>query len=306
MEKIKKYLLIIIIIFVAEGIVLFIIAEPKQLSPNNDKIKIVASFSPLAEFAKEVGKDRVEIITLINQEDALHSFDLTPKNRLAIEKADLIIYNGAGLEPWLDKILSDINNKIRIINSSEGLDLLSYSDTNHNRYTDPHFLLDPVLAAQVVDKISNELIIVDPSKANFYQNNSAAYQNRLNILVNKFNQDLANCKQKIIITPHTSLTYLAKKYNFKEVALSRNHEEVFSPHRLREVIDLARENNLKYIFSERTITNDILTIAKEIKGEVLILISDLILTENDLYQGKSYISTMEDNLKSLKIGMECK
>src|SRR5918999_1772228 len=135
--------------------------DPASQDPGPQrKVKVVASFYPILEFVKKVGGDRVEVSSLIPQGLEPHDFDPTVQQVQNAESADMLVYNGGGLEgPWIKKI-----NAKFAVDSSQGSQGLVLPRINGAELTadDPHIWLDPILAKEQVKKICEGLIKVDP------------------------------------------------------------------------------------------------------------------------------------------------
>ncbi|HUC20716.1 MAG TPA: zinc ABC transporter substrate-binding protein, partial [Candidatus Polarisedimenticolaceae bacterium] len=120
---------------------------PGQPAPNQ-KLQVTASFYPMAEFTRQVGGDKVEVTTLIGPGVEPHDYDPTPQDLVAVHKSKLLVYNGAGLEPWADKIKAELEkNGVVVVDSSKNISLLtkdaSEQEAGNNTTYDPHVWLDP-------------------------------------------------------------------------------------------------------------------------------------------------------------------
>ena len=147
---------------------------------NHSRLKIVASFYPIYEFVKMVGGNNINITTLIPIGVEPHNFEPTIQQIQNAESADLIIYNGAGLEKWIGKI--DSKSKV---DASQGLNFLKGNDSESAGTYDPHVWLDPVLAEKEVENIRDALVKVDPANSQYYQSNANKFIAELNNLDNK-------------------------------------------------------------------------------------------------------------------------
>jgi zinc transport system substrate-binding protein len=148
-------------------------------NPNQSKIKVVASFYPIYEFVKMVGGNNVNITTLIPIGVEPHDFEPTIQQIQNAESADLIIYNGAGLEKWIDKIDSKFK-----VDASQGLNLFKGNASESAGTYDPHVWLDPVLAEKEVENIRDALVKVDPANSQYYLSNADKFIAELNNLDN--------------------------------------------------------------------------------------------------------------------------
>lgn len=311
----NKKVLVGVVVLTIVLIVGNVVFTAKQ-NTSQSKLQVAASFYPLAEFARQIGKDKVEVNNLVPAGTEPHDFNPTPQDRVTIQDSKLFIYNGAGFEPWVDKILPDLKDVV-VRNASEGISLLPAlpeeagkhqgEEEAKNALHDPHFLLDPVFAQNVVDNISQKLSKVDPESSSFYETNAAEYNIKLADLDKKFRTELSNCQKRDFITSHAAFAYLAKRYNLTQIPIAGLAQEEPSPQRLAEVTKLAKEKNIKYIFFETLVSPRLSeTIAREVGAETLVLNPVAGLTPEEERAGKNYITLMEKNLANLKIALECK
>ncbi len=298
----KKLIIIGIIILVGIVAVVFYEAQknkknkPEQISAT---IKITASFYPLAEFARQVGGDRVEVINITPAGVEPHDFGPTPKDVATLFLSKVFIFNGAGFDPWAEKLKPDLEQKgVTVVNMSKYFDVMD----------DPHIWLDPVLAKKEVEVIKDALVRVDPSNNSEYTNNAARYVEQLSILDDKYKNGLASCEIRDAVASHAAFGYLAKRYNINVISIAGiSPEKEPSPKRMAEIAQLAKQKNIKHIFFE-TLVNPKLseTIAREIGAKTLVFNPLEGLTNKEISAEKNYISVMEKNLENLRVALICK
>lgn len=310
----NKYLYILGIIFVA----IFAFFFKAGVSKNTDiselmsnKVQITTSFFPMAEFAKEIGGDKVKVTNLTPAGVEPHDFELTPQDIVTTQKSQLFIYNGAGFEAWVEKALPDLENSQTItIDSSKGINLLAGREDEHHHESlyDPHIWLNPVLAQQQVDNILSGMIKADPDNKTYYETNAKAYKQKLSALDQEFKSGLTSCQNRTVITSHNAFGYLAQKYNFDVLPISGiSPDEEPSPKRLAEIADFAKANNVKYIFFETLVSPRLSqTIASEIGAQTMVFNPLEGLTDEETLAGEGYLSIQRENLVNLKTAMNCK
>ena len=140
----------------------------KNVSNSSQKLVVISSILPIDEFVKKVGGEMIESSLIIPAGIEPHEFDPTINQIQTISSAEVLVYNGLGIENWLTKI--DPPNKI---DASNGLNT-SYSD-RRNMTLDPHVWLDPMLAKKQVENIRNGLISIDPSNKDTYNSNAKSF-----------------------------------------------------------------------------------------------------------------------------------
>ncbi len=265
---------------------------------QNSQIKVTASFYPLSYFTAEIGKEKVAVTNLTPAGAEPHDFEPNTQDIVKIEESQILILNGAGFEPWADKITPDLENKqVRVLKVAEGLATLE---------NDPHVWLDPQLVKQATAIITNALIDIDPQNSSFYETNNKVISEKLDSLDQSFKEGLANCQKDFFVTAHNAFGYIARSYGIKQIPISGlSPDEEPSPAELGEITKFAKENNIKYIFFETLVSPRLAkTVATEIGAQTLVLNPLEGLTQ-DQQAGKDYFGVQRENLDNLKIALEC-
>jgi zinc transport system substrate-binding protein len=275
---------------------------------NNGKMLVSASFYPMYYFASEIGRDKVEVLNVTPAGSEPHDYEPTPKDIANIEKGKLLILNGGGLEPWGDAIKDNLKNS-RVVIVTSGEDLISRNvDEEGKTIKDPHVWLDPLLAKKEVEKILTGFVSADPNNKDFYQNNANDLLAKLDTLDGEYRQGLASCQKAEIFTSHAAFGYLAAQYHLNQVAISGiSPDEEPSAQKLSEIANLAKEQNIKYIFFESLVSPKLSeTIANEVGAKTLILDPIEGIANSEISKGETYFTKMEANLANLRIALECK
>jgi len=261
-----------------------ILDEPKI---NEQKVVAIASFFPLYEFTKEIGREKVDVTLLVPSGVEPHDWEPTIKNLQLMQQADVIIINGIGFENWIDNIDS-VNSDVKVVDTSIGISILE---------SDPHIWLNPVMAQKQVENIVDSLSKVDPLNEKYYKQNGISYIKKLDELDNKISYELSSCK-KDFISFHDAFSYFANQYDLNQHTVLKSnepHEEPTSKS-LENIINLARDLDSNVIFTEEAVDKRASqVIANEIGGKVLTL-SPLEVGDSQT----DYIKKMEENLLHLK------
>lgn len=304
-----KYLFIIPALITALAVFIVFSKQPSPTPSSTNKISIVASFYPLADFAQNIGGEYVNVINITPPGAEPHEFEPTPKDLAKIYDANLFILNGRGVDAWAEKITPELETKnVNVIKVSDYLESLKSADTNsENEQYDPHFWLDPKNAAAQADIIADALIKIDSAHATEYNKNRDTFKQQLLQLDQDFNLGLANCKSREIITTHNAFTYLANRYNLTTFhILGLSPEEEPAPKQMADISNLAKQKNIKYIFFETTVDQKLSrTIANEIGAQTLVLSPIESLSKEEISAGQNYISVMRRNLQNLKTALVC-
>lgn len=292
---IKKILLVATLLI---GVCVSVYAITRSNDTTNTKgLHVVASYYPLYDFAKEVGGNKITISSITPPGAEPHDYEPSARALVNAQKADVFIYNGGHMEPWVEKFLDDY--KQTAVKSSSGITLKSGQD--------PHFWLDPVLAQKIVNNIRDGLVKADPANKDYYLANAKAYDAKLAQLDKDYRQGLAACRQDTVISSHEAFSYLADRYGFKVEAIAGvSPEEEPSAERLAALSKLVQEKDIRYVFFESLVSPRLAdTIATETGAKTMVFDPIEGLSEADQKQGKNYISVQHENLKNLRIALAC-
>lgn len=278
----------------------------QQTTQSPNKLHIVASFYPMAFFAGQITGDKADITNVTPAGAEPHDYEPSTQDIAAMEQANLIILNG-NVEPWGDKIKTNLqNSSVHIITAGEGLTTRTLTE-NGTTTTDPHVWLDPVLAKQEVQKISNAIIAINPTNTALYTTNTTTLLNKLDQLDTQYKTGLATCNTKDIVTSHAAFGYLAQQYGLSQLSIAGlSPDEEPSAQALITTADFVHDHNVQYIFFESLVSPKLSqTIANETHAQTLELNPLEGLTANEVQQGKDYFSVMQSNLHNLQIALAC-
>jgi zinc transport system substrate-binding protein len=268
---------------------------------NAKKIKIVTTLFPLYDFARNIGGAKAEVSFLLPPGMEAHDFEPRPADILKIDRADIFIYMGAFMEPWVKDALQGVDKKsLLVIDASCGITLAG---------NDPHIWLDFSHAAKIADGILLGFIQRDPENKNFYTASCRELKMRLSALDEKFKRTLSKCNENTFIyAGHFAFGYLANRYNLKFVSAYRGlgSEAEPSPRDLAALTDKMRQGNIRYVYYEGPTTPRMAgVIAQETGAKLLSLRSAHNISKEELREGLSFITLMERNLANLKVGLQC-
>ncbi|MET0779405.1 MAG: zinc ABC transporter substrate-binding protein [Candidatus Saccharimonadales bacterium] len=304
----KKILASVLLVTLIVVSIVFAVHRTAVPIADSGKQQVVASFYPLYDFAKHVGGDKVSVSNITPAGSEPHDYEPSPKVLADAHKAKVFIYNGGQLEPWVNGFLGDYKNVA--IKASSGINLQTTADEENDakQAWDPHFWLDPVLAAKIVDNIRNGLITADPANAGYYTQNAADYKAKLAALDTAYKMGLANCQIRTIVTSHAAFGYLATRYNLDVQAIAGiSPEEEPSAAKLAELTQLVKDKHIQYVFFESLVSPRLAaTIASETGAKTLVFDPIEGLSDADQKQGKNYLTIQEQNLANLRTALACK
>ena len=273
------------------------LSEP--IAQQSSKINVVASFFPIYEFAKQVGGDRVNIMTLIPAGVEPHDYEPTIQQLQEAENADVVFFNGLGFEDsWIGRINND-----NLVDTSSLLNLSQGSKTRN-----PHVWLDPVLAKAQVQQVENALIEIDPNNKLYYQNNAMNFTVELESLDSEIKNVLQTCNKKDFVAFHDAFGYFANRYGLIQHSVQGiSPEGEVLPQRIEQTIRLADDLGLNVIYAEELVDPRFAeVIAQEIpNGKVLVLSPLEGIEKEEMDTGIGYLDKMEQNISNLKVGLEC-
>lgn len=262
------------------------------------KLTVYATVYPVYDFANKIGGEYAEVISAAPKGAEPHDYEPTAQDMIAFCEADLLIYNGAGFEHWIDKVRETLkDSNVIFVNTSDGADLISEGSA-----LDPHIWLDPCIAKIQMQNIAEAFCAADPENSDYYKSNLEKYTEQINQLDESFKDAAAKLPQKNIITSHCAFGYMCREYGFNQISAegsSAGSEP--SPSDMAKIVDFANENKIKTVFyadGESTSTAE--AIAKEINGDYRPLYSIERLSDEQEQSGSDYFSLMNENLETLK------
>lgn len=295
---------------------------------GESSLEVRASFNTLAHFAGLVAGERAMVFSVAPPGADPHDFEPSARALKDIYDSGVFIYQGAGLDPWAARISSDLRaNGVIVLEMAAAMqaeldsprpvrhaldfDLDNAFDNasdNKNkqrgvRTHDPHFWLDPVLAASMALHISDALSLADPEGSEIYEDNAFSFIRQIRALDQEFRKGLMPCQLKDIVVSHDAYSYLGRRYGFTVHPISGvSPQDEPSTKRLAGLSELMRTKGIGYVFGEpRSGPRLTRTLAAETGAEVLLLDPLGVLAGDD-----TYLSIMRNNLDLLRKAMRCK
>lgn len=271
-------------------------AAPEKKT-DGKTITIVTSFYPIYISAMNVAKDvpGVKVVNMTQQTTGcLHDYQLIPDDLKTLSEAQVFIINGAGMEAFMDKVVSQLPN-LKVIEASKGIPLIKGEGAEGDN---PHVWVSISNDIQQTKNIGLQLAALDPDHAAQYSANTTAYVGKLEELQGRMHQTLDGVENRDIITFHEAFPYFAQEFKLNIVAvIEREPGSEPSPAELAETIETVRQAKIKALFAEPQYpTKAAETIANETGAKVFIL--DPLVTGP--MEPDAYIKIMEANLKTLE------
>ncbi|MEJ0091943.1 MAG: metal ABC transporter substrate-binding protein [Methylocella sp.] len=268
-------------------------------------LPVVATFSILADFARNVGSDRVNVISLVGPNGDTHVYQPSPADAKNLNEARLILVNGLGLEGWIDRLVKASGTKAPVIVATKGIKPRKMEEDGKIGQ-DPHAWQAIVYAKIYVANIRDGLIQVDPDGAAAYRANADAYIEKLTALEAEVVAAIAKIPPdgREIITTHDAFGYFGAAYGFKFVAPEGVSTETEASARdVAKIIRQIKAQKIPAVFLENISDPRVAQRIAEESGAKIggTLFSDALSPLDG--PGSTYIDMMRNNIKELSAAL---
>jgi len=288
---------------------------------SGSKLKVVASFYSMYDFASKIAGDRAEVSCLVPSGTEPHDWEPSTTDLMALEEADVLVYNGAGMEHWVEDTLKGLSNdKLVVVEASKDVKLLELSaeameheheehEHEHEEHeghdhgsTDPHCWLSPSNAAIEMKNICEGLIKSDPEGRETYQANFEKWENECVSLDGEYFQRLEVLPGRTIVVSHEAFGYLCSQYGLTQMAIEGiEADSEPDAQKMAEIVEFVKKNNVKVIFTEELVSPKVAQSIAEASGATVEELNPLEgLSEEDIAAGKDYFAVMRSNLDALE------
>lgn len=281
----------------------------KQASPTGvgathaSKPVVYASFFPVYDLTKRIVKDSWDVRTIIQGNQEPHDFELKAADMARLTKADLIIYNGAGMETFIPQLKESMHHDERFLDVSQGLTLLQNKDAKPQDHSsvNPHTWLSIKNALEQLDTLCKKFCALDSAHAAFYQENYQQARAEFEELDKQFADQLRTvpAEKRYFVASHAAFNYLARDYGLTQVAvtgISPDNEP--SAAQLAKIAQFVKAHNITTIFFEGSATPKVAeTLARTTGARTSTLYTMEHLSEDDVNAG--YLQLMKRNLHAL-------
>ena len=184
-----------------------------------DKLPVVATFSILADFARNVGGERIEVTALVGPNGDTHVYQPKPADAKELGAARLILVNGLGLEGWIDRLIKASGAKAPVVVATKGIKSQQMREEGRVEL-DPHAWQSIADAKIYAANIRDGLIAADPEGASAYRANADNYLGKLDALEQEVTAEIAKIPpgRRQIITTHDAFGYFGTAYGFRFIA----------------------------------------------------------------------------------------
>ncbi len=277
-------------------------ANPTDTSTDEGLPKVVATSTIIADLAQEIAADEVDLTGILPPGDDPHIYEPVPDDIKAIEKADLILYNGFNLEPALIRLTEAASDETQKVAVGEVIDPLDFAAGQ--KQEDPHVWGDAENAIAMAQAIRDALIELSPEDEALFTANAQALTEQLTQLDTWITEQVATipAENRKLVTTHDAFQYYTTAYGLDIIGtlIGISTEEQPSVQTVQTLVEASRSAKIPAIFAETTINPQLIkTVAEE---------ADVVLAPQELYSdslgapgspGDSYVKMMEANTQSI-------
>ncbi|MFB9217169.1 metal ABC transporter substrate-binding protein [Vibrio sinaloensis] len=224
-------------------------------SADEDKMKVVTTFTVLADMAANVAGDAAEVVSVTKPGAEIHGYEPTPQDIVRASDADLILWNGMNLELWFEQFLSNLK-EVPAVTLTKGINPIPIASGSYQGKPNPHAWMGLDNALIYIDNIVEAFAEHDPENAATYVKNAAKYKAKLRATIEPLKEQIASIPDSArwLVTCEGAFSYLAKDFGLKELYLwPMNADQVGTPQQVRSVIDGVKKNQIPVVFCESTV-----------------------------------------------------
>jgi len=241
------------------------IAAHAETPPPKPK-RILTTFTIIQDIAQNVAGNAAIVESITKPGAEIHDYEPTPLDIVKAQAADLVLWNGMGLERWFEKFFGDVKGVPSAI-LTEGIEPMGITNGPYEGKPNPHSWMAPDNAIIYVENIRKALVKLDPPNEKTYNENAASYTAKLKAIDSPVRAKLGEipADQRWLVSSEGAFSYLTRNYGMKELYLwPINADAEGTPQQVRKVVDSVRKNNIPVVFSESTISDKaMLQVAKE-------------------------------------------
>ncbi len=219
--------------------------------------KIVTTFTIIQDLAQNVAGDAAIVESITKPGAEIHDYEPTPLDIVKAQSADLVLWNGMGLERWFEKFMRNVRDVPSAV-LSDGIQPIGIGEGPYTGKPNPHSWMSPTNAIMYVENVRKALVKLDPAHESTFNANAAAYTEKLRAIDKPLREKLAAipAEQRWLVTSEGAFAYLAHDYAMKELYLwPINADDEGTPQQIQKVVDTVRTNKIPVVFSESTISD---------------------------------------------------
>ncbi|NED99009.1 metal ABC transporter substrate-binding protein [Phytoactinopolyspora halotolerans] len=228
------------------------------VDPDDGRLKVVTTFTVLADIAQNVGGDGVVVESITKPGMEIHGYEPTPSDVRRVADADLVLYNGLGLELWFSDFMARIDAPSAVV--TDGIDTLPIASGDYAGDANPHAWMSPLNVAIYARNIADALAEIDPGGGDRYEANAAAYADEVADVQETLLAGVAELPphQRALVTCEGAFSYLAADAGLTEVYLWPVNSDVQgTPRQVTGAIEYVRQHDVPAVFCESTVSDEL-------------------------------------------------
>ncbi len=223
---------------------------------QDDRFKAVTTFTVIADMAQNVAGDAAIVESITKAGAEIHGYQPTPRDIIRAQDADLILWNGLNLELWFEQFFQNLSD-VPSVTLTDGITPMSISSGEYDGKPNPHAWMSLESAVIYVDNIRDAFSAHDPENAAIYAANAEAYKAEITATIAPLRDAILAVPedQRWLVSCEGAFSYLARDFQMQELYLwPINADQQGTPQQVRRVIDTVRDNNIKAVFCESTVS----------------------------------------------------
>ncbi len=270
--------------------------------------RVVTTFTIIRDMAQNVAGDAAVVESITKPGAEIHEYEPTPLDIVKAQQADLVLWNGMGLERWFEKFYGSLKSVPGAV-LTEGIAPIGITEGPYDGKPNPHSWMSPANALVYVENIRKALAKIDPENAPTYAANAAAYSARIKAIDAPLRAKLAEIPagSRRLVTSEGAFSYLARDYHMQELYLwPVNADEEGTPKQVRKVIDGVRKHRIPVVFTESTVSDKAMrSVARETGARFggVLYVDSLTDAGGD---APTYLALLEYNARTIVAGFSGK
>jgi manganese/iron transport system substrate-binding protein len=223
---------------------------------QDDKFKVATTFTVIADMARNVAGDAATVVSITKPGAEIHGYQPTPRDIIRAQNADLILWNGLNLELWFEQFFANLSD-VPSVTLTDGIEPMGIAEGEYTGKPNPHAWMSLSGALIYVDNIRDAFVAHDPENAETYTANAAAYKQQITDAIAPLSAAIQAVpfEQRWLVTCEGAFSYLIRDFNMRELYLwPINADAQGTPQQVRKVIDGIRDNNIRAVFCESTVS----------------------------------------------------
>jgi manganese/iron transport system substrate-binding protein len=232
------------------------VAQPAP-AVRDRPLRVVTTFTILQDMAQNVAGEAAAVESITRPGAEIHDYEPTPQDVVKAQQADLVLWNGMGLERWFERFFQRVRGVPSAV-LTDGIAPVQITEGPYAGRPNPHAWMSPANAVAYVENIRRALSAADPANAPAYATNAARYTAQLQALEAPIRNELAGIPeaQRWLVSCEGAFSYLTRDYGLRELYLwPINAEEEGTPRQIRKVIDTVRRDRIPALFCESTVSD---------------------------------------------------